>query len=262
MIISNSLGFILLHVPKCAGASLKDRLSAFIDPKRDILIRNNLPSVGTPLAVSPEGLCGLRLHSSLNQLYAVFGAKRLENFVIGSFARNPFARALSGYEFMKRRLGEETLPAKNRELFERWTQFTFDQVMERLDDISQEIGFFNPQVKWLAPGRKLDFLGRVETLQRDFTQFCDVINRPDIAAQPLLEINSSGGGARWRNMSIASARHIAKFYANDFEHFGYASDLGIAAGRIGRLPLAIDVVSPAATGSSFKNKITRAYALN
>jgi hypothetical protein len=136
-----------------------------------------------------------------------------------SFAvtRNPYSRLVSLYHFKRNRK-------------KRFKNYTFHDFCELL--LSKQItplGYYNkkglsqanPQYHWLfdIDGNPLyDFLGRVETLQKDMDKLCKVFN---IEKGPVPRVNNTVHKHHSTYYTDALRREIYTYYKTDFELFGY-----------------------------------------
>jgi hypothetical protein len=80
-----------------------------------------------------------------------------------------------------------------------------------------------PQVDYLvAPGRRVDFVGRTETLTADVAHAQREIGLPDV---PLPHRNRSLSTGHWRDYYTPATRdRIAEVYARDCVEWGYTYD--------------------------------------
>jgi hypothetical protein len=121
-----------------------------------------------------------------------------------AFCRNPYDRAVSLWAFNNKR-NEMDL--------------SFREFCLNLDDWSWRIR--SPQARWMD-GLQLDFLGRFENLQTDFTQLCGLLGVERSKALPHLnQTDHEPYGAHYDDVTQAI---IQAHYARDFEELGYAND--------------------------------------
>jgi len=215
MIVSNSRRFIFVHVPKAAGTSVTHELSRFTT-FRDVEVG------GTPYGETLQNLYsarfGLRKHSTGAEIRDKAGPEVWRGFFVFGFVRNPYARAYSLWKFLRRWTdGPQHQIAAERD----FDGFVAD---ERFG--AAEIDITRPQADWLTkagePLPGIDFIGRVERFDQDFSFVLSTISRRPIAYQTSARQNVSAEADEWREaMTPLARRRIETVYARDFETFGY-----------------------------------------
>ena len=129
-----------------------------------------------------------------------------------SFARNPYDRAVSLFFYLKK--------------YRTDTDMSFLDFCRRLkDDGCEDIGLYNydgwsqcnPQVRWIE-NLKMDFIGKFESLEKDFNKILLDLNFPPIDL-PHYNITSHEHYAHYYCQE--SREIIENFYRNDFSYFGY-----------------------------------------
>ncbi|MGV6849294.1 MAG: sulfotransferase family 2 domain-containing protein [Marinibacterium sp.] len=166
MIVNHSYGFIFIHTPKAAGTSVTSKLSAFTRYcDQEIGGTNDGQSVARYYAKR----FGLRKHSPAREVRRIVGDDTWTRYFTFGFVRNPYARLVSAYGFLRQWPG---CPDRVRQILDK-----FDNVEKFLDSgyWSAEAGpdnIFLPQTFWLngsddATGNLVDFVGRTERLERD-----------------------------------------------------------------------------------------------
>lgn len=217
MIIGFKKKFLFLHIPKCAGDSIRELL----------------------LAPANGGAQFLRKHSLYSEAERVMGSE-IKRFTVFAVVRNPFDQVLSFYKHLRKPLCiapeevERQYPGTGGRLLPVWAS----ELAMRLDfadyvrEVYSEAQGVKPQSAWfgdllswlkssdgnLAPTHILRF----ETLQKDFL---------NLAGELGLE-----GALPWRNASrshvasadyrecydSASRRVIETRFAPTLEHFGHS----------------------------------------
>ncbi len=163
-------------------------------------------------------------------------------FLVGSFVRNPYDRAYSGFQQLQSDI--ETMPGLTfaepwiaelvqAQLAENWLQlfragFAFDPWMESVTEAQvREVGRnsnfpLHPAHYWthVAGAPFAGFVGRVETFEADFAQFC---NRAGIELPEPVNVNvRAAPGSRYaERMGRRAIDRINALFHDDFELFGY-----------------------------------------
>jgi len=215
MIVSNSRRFIFVHVPKAAGTSVTHELSRFTN-FRDIEVG------GTKYGEKQQNLYAsrfdLRKHSTGADIRAKAGPEVWRGFFVFGFVRNPYSRAYSLWKFLRKwREG----PYHDVAAGQSFAAFVAD---ERFG--TAEIEITRPQADWLTitgePLPGLDFVGRVERFDEDFSFILSTISKKPVRYQTSAPMNVSTETDEWRNaMNPDVKRRIETVYAPDFEAYGY-----------------------------------------
>jgi hypothetical protein len=202
---------IFVHIPKVAGQSIEHcflKLNGLDWARRDQLLlkHNPNPSLG------PTRLAHLTASE-----YVSFGHitnvdfKKLFKF---SFVRNPWDRFVSEYEFRK------------RERCNWCSQLDFKTFLFNLpplDGPSDASRHLLPQHCFLfskSQGPLVDFIGRFENLQADFSLVCRELN---ISPDQLPHVNRSPGRANYRDYFDSESKElVAKLYQTDIDLFKYS----------------------------------------
>ena len=185
---------IFIHVPKCAGQSV-----------RDTLFKNLQPG---------------HIHASTYQL--VFSRKLYCDYFKFTFVRNPWDRLVSAYYFLKGGGAHE----KDR----RWAESQLSDYDSFEDFVSRGLGkeevlswpHFRPQVDFLSSPNgmvEIDYIGRFESIQEDF----DFISQRLGINRELLHINKAKATRpAYQDQYSDAARKIAdQVYSRDINSFGY-----------------------------------------
>jgi len=142
MIISQTNNYIFIHIPKCAGTSLKSHLSSEFSYK-DIEIGGS--DHAEAIALYYEEKFQLKKHSTWVEIRNVVGDSDYERFFKFCVIRDPFDRTYSIYRFLKFN----------------WRQWPGSEIMDTFSsfedfvhsDFFQSEGpdrIFNPQDTWIA----------------------------------------------------------------------------------------------------------------
>lgn len=216
MIVNNSSRFIFIHVPKAAGTSATRELSRFTT-FRDIEVGGT--KFGEKIQNLYSARFDLRKHSTGAQIRAKAGPEVWRGYFVFGFVRSPYARAYSLWKFMRKwKEGPHHDFAAGLE-FEDFV--ASDQIAEGAIDIAK------PQADWLVGPQGsviegIDFVGRVENFDADFSFVLSTIGRRRITYRSENRANVSADVEEWRGAMTPRAREaIEAVYAADFELFEY-----------------------------------------
>lgn len=222
MIVNNSRRFIFVHVPKAAGTSVTRELSRFTT-FRDLEVGGS--RYGEKLQDMYAARFDLRKHSPARIIAAKAGEAAWKEFFVFAFVRCPFARAYSLYRFLNR--------WRDGPHHARVAALTFDQFIASDLVTKGLIEIARPQTYWLSDveGRLLkgiDFIGRVERFEDDFSFILSTITRKPTAYRTGERCNASADPDEWRSALSTEARAtIEEVYADDFELFGFSRSHGL-----------------------------------
>lgn len=184
---------IFIHIPKSGGLSVK-----------------------RSLGIARTG------HADYVSFRAASPRKCREYFKF-AFVRNPWDRLLSAYSFLKAGGIPRWDAGLNARLMDGVTGFE-QFVLERLElpEVRNAL-HFQPQLRFISDESgmpKMDFVGRVETIEADFGFIC---TRLGISA-PLQRLNQSSHPPYQSAYTPAMRDVAASVYARDIELFGYRFD--------------------------------------
>lgn len=236
MIISHKKRFVMFQPWKTASQTMGRRLHAYNESSYDRFFSFNpylrrvvhQHMTCSDFVCLPESDCG---------------------YYTASFIRNPYDRVYSGFwQFQKdikthpkaTYANDWTRSLVIRQLDEnlaylRRANFDFEEWISALDEaLVYEIGrnicfHLHPAHYWthLGPDQYVDFIGRVESFESDFKEFClrveidtPVVNVNLIGLSGHSDMNPFGYRYISR-MSAASISKINSLFADDFELFGY-----------------------------------------
>ena len=215
MILNHQHRFLFIHVPKTAGTTVTRALSP-LTTFRDIELGGT--KYGEAIQERFAARFDLRKHSTGAMIRAKCPGHIWHRFFVFAFVRNPYARAYSVYRFLRRwKEGPHHALA---------TSLDFTDFLHSEEVATNEIEIARPQTYWLsADGERLpglNFIGRVEDFDRDFSFVLSTIHRRRIDWQDARRDNVSAGTAEWRGeMTPAAAARIEQLYASDFEMWEY-----------------------------------------
>lgn len=191
----------LSHIPKSAGCSTRDALNP------DAVLH------WSPL-LRQKDFCMERYISENSYL----------NFFKISFVRNPWDRLVSCYHFFRQGNNHEWPKEDIREIkkmqeFNEFNDFVLDFKdnqrwwMEKFHFLNQHTWTHSSEGKLC-----LDYLGKVETIQKDVNLICDMITIPHIKIKKL---NKSKRGHYMDYYNKESKEIVSSVYEKDIEYFGY-----------------------------------------
>ncbi|MFM8444541.1 MAG: sulfotransferase family 2 domain-containing protein [Methylococcus sp.] len=224
MLISYSHRFIYFHVAKTGGLSIREALKGYAgEPERFGRLRRPprlVEGEPNPLYAMWESLL---LHARAAEARRGLSAELFDASYKFAFVRNPWDWQVSMYHFILKEIGHihhRTVSAMaGFEEYLAWVVRT-DKPFAR--------GATKLQTEMLTDesGRLLvDFVGRYETLERDFAAVCD---RLGIHA-PLPTLNQSPRERDYRPHYTSRARRLVReHFRADIDRFGYEFD-GVAA---------------------------------
>lgn len=226
--ISHQQKCVFVHIPKTAGQSIEQYfmdLNQLSDKQKGELLikRNDDPTRG------PSRLAHLRAHEYIDCGY--INKQQYDEYFSFAFVRNPWARLVS--EYLHKKLD-------NKFSFKDFVATGFP----RKDDFCDAYRHVIPQTDYLLNKENkimVDFVGRFENLQKDFTHVCEQLNLPNS------QLSHKNSTSSFRRSIERKIRHIFRFekrikthyteyydqatidkvselYQSDIEMFGYEFD--------------------------------------
>ncbi|MEO8669842.1 MAG: sulfotransferase family 2 domain-containing protein [Tahibacter sp.] len=205
MIISHTKKFIFFAVPKTGTHSVRQAL-------RPHLTQDDLEQVGLFVHKRlpfPELSALGHGHLSAAQVLPVLGSPLFMEYFKFAFVRNPYDRFVSFCSFMSR----------NTERFATEPNAVMNEVLNDVK-LHQHI-LFRPQNELLcdsAGDLLMDFVGKVEFMQRDFDTICA---RLDLPLAKLEQVNQSIHRPYQEYYDSELRERVAATYLRDFELFNY-----------------------------------------
>jgi hypothetical protein len=207
MLVSESRGFLFVHVQKTAGTSLTRLLEPWaLQP--DAGRWNRL--------LSDAGLqrdwrqAFYRKHAPLRVAEKRLPAEHFESLFKFAFVRNPWDRMASWHRYV--------LATPSHHLYRRTKAGDFDAFLQRMARRLQ-------RSQWCmlvdSKGRmRLDFVGRFERLHDDVREVARRLQLPKLELAP-----AAAAPRDYRSLySEAGAELVAKAFATEIEYFGYRFD--------------------------------------
>lgn len=185
---------VFIHIPKCAGQSIRKSLFA-----------NLLPG-----------------HITLYTYQMIFPKHKFEKYFKFSFVRNPMDRLVSAFMFMKSGGAHEQDKRWSEEYLSDYPDFESFVMNGLKDDEILEYPHFRPQTSFLKGQNgkiQIDFIGHLETIQRDFNQ---VTSRLGIKRE-LVHINKTKSKRNDYDTYYTDKMNdiVGDVYKTDFSILGY-----------------------------------------
>ncbi len=195
MVVSESHKFIFLAVPKTGTSSIERALARYRSPLTD----------------------RFKKHATCKRVKREIPEALWDESFKFAFVRNPYDRMQSWYFYRQRQ--ELANPEHPRHHLYTGNK-TFDQFICSFADRDWML----LQLAWVAPPAlggevQLDFVGRFESLETDYSYVCERVGVP---YQPLPQVRSSRNDHRARSLWTPESRtRVNEYFRGDFELFGY-----------------------------------------
>ncbi len=182
--------FIFIDITKTAGSSIRKALSGSPRPKRHHSIRNIFES---------------------HKFCSTLTKDQIENYYKFTIVRNPYDRIVSFWRYMR--------VIKNK-----LHNISFEDFLLKIEDgeFSRRELCYTPMINWVIDNNDkiaVDFIGRFESLDKDFRKICEKIN---VKYRPLEKICSSGDREPcWAYYNERTKNIVDNMYKKDFEIFNY-----------------------------------------
>ena len=218
MLISHSHRFIFIHTGKTGGMSMRGILEPLSTEPGKFKMRRPPKNVGgrpNPMYSVWETML---LHAKARDVKKEIPPEIFDTFFKFAFVRNPWGLQVSMYHFVLR---EPTAP-RHQEVKACGSFDAFiDWVAVTADPYPRGIAKFQRDMITDEAGNLLvDFIGRYETLERDFAQVCSKIG---IEAE-LPHVNRSSHDDYRAYYNGRTRAVVAETFRPDIEMFGYTFD--------------------------------------
>lgn len=206
MRVSDSRRVLFVHVPKTGGSSIDKIFDTEVADSRRVEGRQRHAPYRRLLDAEPD----------------------LADYWSFGFVRNPWARMVSwwtmvGKVFANAEAGHPGALAKLRNHPEVWLaegeyRDDFDRFVLEGTETLPKVG--RPQLRTLsAAGRRVDFVGRLETFDQDVAVVRERLGLPPVEAVP--HVNRSKHGHYRDYYNDTTRARVATVFARDIEAFGY-----------------------------------------
>lgn len=193
MLLSDRHKFIFLHNPKCGGASVKEAMKDYCE---------NYPFI-------PEGQTSQHYHhwpaSQAKSYFKQIGMDwKWSTYFKFTFVRNPWDRMVSLWKFDK----EKGLHSKN---FEEW-------LLTSSARISAHSSYEKYYLEDSLSSKCINFIGRLEYIQRDVHYICEKLSLPAIEVQKINTTNRKHYSLYYTDSSI---KFVEDLFKSDIKRFKY-----------------------------------------
>jgi hypothetical protein len=221
-VINHSYKFVFVHIPKAAGTSVTRVLSRYTGYCDQEIGGTDF---GERVQLAYQRRFNLAKHTPASGLRSIMGQVAWKQYFSFAFVRDPFARCLSTFSFLRKWEGAGPEFTKRMKAFGSFDQYVLSGIWEQSngpDDI------FRPQLHWVRSGPKaagllVDFIGHVERIDEDMAHVLGVIDplkgrlqRPEV---PQLNRSADSTVSEIRDPRVI--QKIVQRYGEDFEAFGY-----------------------------------------
>lgn len=196
MPINRKHKLLFIHIPKNGGTSIEKFFNMM---NKDSFYGTN--------SITESGILYSPQHLIPNLIEKYLGKDIYNTYFKFSFVRNPYDRVKSEF-FWRQRIGDINIDTD----FKKWV-FNFYSKIDNDHKLPQYKYIFNDN-----GDKVVDFLGRVENMNIDFTKLLDTINYPK--KEPLLKENINKNK---KNVIIdqETKEKIIDIYNEDFKLLGY-----------------------------------------
>lgn len=213
----HGLQTIFIHIPKCAGSGMAQRLYSE-NSKTD--------------CKSVE----FEKHESVSNVLEYMPYYLYLDYFKFAFVRNPYDRLVSWFHYYKVLWASGTAQRQpcSEKCIERFMPLTFSDWLSQLlpygengcsADVACPFHFIANQHEFITSQDKVlvNFIGRFENLSTDWEHVCNIIG---FKTQPLAITNKTDRGQFVEYFSDKERELVLSRYENDFKYFGYDLDLG------------------------------------
>ena len=212
MLISDEHRFIFVHVPKCAGRSIRAALQPHSRHAREFWLNRVVARFGgRSNVIAPANHRWLRQHTTFRRAQHYLPQPMLESYFKFSFVRNPWDWLVSYYHFVASKPDHR-----------RYRQFmsygSFDNYVraECARPTFLQKDFLTDKHGSVA----VDFVGRFESLEEDFAHVCRRVGVSAALGQRNRSVHRDYREYYDRDLKVV----VADGFREDIELFGYTFD--------------------------------------
>lgn len=210
MLISHSKKFIFIHIYKVAGTSISNALSKYCDYSNKT--KNPLKRLRQFTGATPKlYINDFDGHIKARDLQNRIPNEIFEKYYKFAFVRNPWDWQVSLYHFALQTPGHHQHQlTKGLGSFEKYLEWrVFEDLNLQKDFVVNERGEII-----------LDYIGKMESINQDFSKICTEIGLPEIQ---LPHRNKSSRDVFKKYYTPYTSGLIEKYFASDIELFGYSN---------------------------------------
>ena len=208
MLISYSHRFIFVHIYKVAGTSIRATLKPYsYDPDVFLPVRL-LRMLGVHNLARHHRLHRLRGHATAREIKEALSPKIFDRFYKFAFVRNPWDWQVSLYHFALKDPSH-----RQHELFKTFESYEKYIEWRVAEDLHLQKDFVTDENGELM----VDFIGRYETLDRDFKEVCERVG----VEYQLPHLNKTPRKNYDHYYTPRAAALVAEAFKEDIELFGY-----------------------------------------
>lgn len=200
--INHHYQFVFVHIPKTAGNSITQQL---------VQMR-----AGHGNALSPK----VSKHAKAQQIKALIGATKWEDYFTFTFVRNPWDLMVSSYHWWCQKapnLGKNhRRRAKTVQQLGSFEAFLRSPIGS--NRINERYGCIKDWIVDEQGKQMVDYIGKLETLQEDWKQICTQANCP---YTPLAHLNKTKRAHYSSYYTAATKALIQQRFQYTIERFGY-----------------------------------------
>jgi len=184
-VVSHDNKFIFIHIPKTAGTSLNEALTKepAVTPQKLGRKLRYLPTLLNPKEpTSPKLITPpIEKHAKALNIKQTLGKKLWGNYFTFTFVRNPWDMMVSSYKWWLQKahmwphLQQDICRIQHMKGFREFLQSPYGAKM-----INEQQGSI---MDWITDEDDriiVDYIGKFESLEQDFSQICKIINMPKL----------------------------------------------------------------------------------
>ena len=219
MIISHKRKFVFVHIAKTAGSSISSAICCnygdFLPSLKAVgYHRRNNPHLPRPKFATTE----IHQHAKMYAHIIPFFIKNcwsIDEYFKFACVRNPYDRIVSHYSYLRARANDvinngDTLTDDQR-LF---LSFSFKKYLKSKFRVDKQWSYIYSRTGELL----VDYIMRMESLQSDFNNVCDRLDRPHVTLE---NVNKSKHKHYTEYYDDEAREIVERNYAKDIEYFKY-----------------------------------------
>ena len=234
MLLSFDKKILFIHIPKNAGTSVRTVFGPFsIYPERLLFnkvfhypfafserflhlhVHKRVLLLNTPAGVKFGVLNSDNVqHAKANDIQRILGKPLFESLFKFCFVRNPWAREVSDYEYVKRTIRHPVSHIINS------NNWSFQQYLEWKLERKQEQ---SPQLRFIADIHNnllVDFVGKVENIEQHFKKIAEITG---INPNKLPKLNSTTYACSYQDYYDSKTKKIVEeLYQDELDLFEYS----------------------------------------